>query len=397
MNQIRLKPGRERSLLNRHPWVFSGAIEKTIGDPAPGETVEIVSSNGEWLAHGAYSPTSSIRARVWSWDRNESIGELFFKRRIQRSSDMRDALFSNKTIDAYRVIFAESDGLPGVIADRYNQTIVVQFLSAGAEFWREVILNSLWEQESVETIYERSDVEVRKLEGLEERTGLCRGMDPPQKIELVEENVVLNVDVRSGHKTGFYLDQRDHRQMIKELPDKGRLLNCFCYTGAFTVAGMIGGAQESISIDSSADAVDLAREHIKLNQLGSSRAEFIVGDVFSELRTMRDRRESFDTIILDPPKFAPTASQVQQAARGYKDINLLAFKLLRPGGRLITFSCSGGISRDLFQKIVADAARDAAVNGVIEKTLSQPADHPISLQFPESRYLKGLVCRVVPD
>jgi len=306
-------------------------------------------------------------------------------------------LVSGRQVNAYRIIFAESDGLPGVIADRYGTTIVVQFLSAGAEFWRETILHALWELKPVDTIYERSDVEVRKLEGLAERTGLCRGADPPQMIELIEEKMVLHVDVICGHKTGFYLDQREHRRMIMELPDKGRMLNCFCYTGAFTVAGMIGGAKECVSIDSSADAVNLAQDHVKLNQLDSSMTEFIVGDVFSELRTMRDRRESFDTIILDPPKFAPTASQAQQAARGYKDINLLAFKLLRPGGRLITFSCSGGISRDLFQKIVAGAARDAAVNGVIERTLCQPADHPISLQFPESRYLKGLVCRVVPD
>jgi len=396
VKQVILKPGRERSILNRHPWIYSGAVSEIVGNINPGETVEICDSNGNWIARGAYSPQSQIRVRIWTWDQEQDIDPGFIKNRIHRSDSMRSDWFKKDYVSAYRVIHAESDGLPGLIVDRYLDFLVVQFLSAGSEYWRETILDLLFSLPYVSGIYERSDVEVRKLEGLEPRTGSCRGKEPGDRLLLEEGGLKILVDLRSGHKTGFYLDQREHRRLIKNLPDKGRLLNCFCYTGAFSTAALIGGASEVLSIDSSQDAIKLAKEHIRLNKLDPDNAQFIVGDVFKELRTLRDKGESFDSIVLDPPKFAPTASQAKSAARGYKDINLLAFKLLEPGGRLITFSCSGGIRRELFQKIVADAARDAGVDAVIEKTLSQPADHPVSLQFPESRYLKGLVCRVLP-
>ncbi|MBN1264389.1 MAG: class I SAM-dependent methyltransferase [Anaerolineales bacterium] len=396
MTDLILKPGRERSVLNRHPWIFSGAVAKLEGDVLSGGTTEVLSSEGEWLARGAYSPHSKIRLRIWTWEQNQLIDEQFFRSRILRAASLRSDWLQKDGVKSYRLFYAESDGLPGLIVDRYQDFLVLQFLSAGPEYWRETILDMLFEIPDVSGIYERSDVEVRKLEGLELRTGLCRGKEPGQDLLLEEGFLKIRVDIKNGHKTGFYLDQREHRRLIHDLPGKGRMLNCFCYTGAFTTAALLGGASEVVSIDSSEDAITLAREHIKLNNLNQDKAHFIVGDVFKELRTLRDKGESFDTIVLDPPKFAPTVSQAKGAARGYKDINLLAFKLLKPGGRLITFSCSGGIHRDLFQKIVADAARDAGVDAVIEKTLSQPADHPISLQFPESRYLKGLVCRVVP-
>lgn len=395
MTAIILKPGRERAVLGRHPWIFSGAEARLEGEAGSGETVEVLSSNGEWLARAAYSPHSKIRARIWTWDQDCSVDAQFFERRIQQAAQRREAWIDPSQISAFRLVFAEADNLPGIIVDRYQSTLVVQFLSAGVELHREQILDILYAMPGVDGVYERSDVEVRKLEGLETRTGLCRGTDPGPRMVLEECDLKLIVDIHHGHKTGFYLDQRENRRLIRDLPDKGRMLNCFSYTGAFSAAGLLGGASEVLSIDASADALDLARETIALNGLDSARADFITGDVFQELRTLRDRGMSFDTIILDPPKFAPTAAQVKRASRGYKDINLLAFKLLSPGGRLVTFSCSGGIKRDLFQKIVADAALDAGVDVVIERTLSQPPDHPVGLQFPESRYLKGLVCRTM--
>jgi 23S rRNA (cytosine1962-C5)-methyltransferase len=396
VKKVILKPGRERSILNRHPWIYSGAVSEIAGNIDPGETAEVFTSNGEWVARGAYSPQSQIRVRIWTWDQDQEIDPDFIKDRIHRSDSLRGDRFKKTPVSAYRLVYAESDGLPGLIVDRYLDFLVVQFLSSGSEYWRESILDILFSLPAISGIYERSDVEVRKLEGLEPRTGLCRGKEPGDRLLLDEGGLKILIDIRTGHKTGFYLDQREHRRLIQDLPNKGRMLNCFCYTGAFSIAALIGGASEVLSIDSSQEAIKLAKEHVQLNNLNSDNAHFIVGDVFKELRTLRDKGEFFDTIVLDPPKFAPTASQAKSAARGYKDINLLAFKLLKPGGRLITFSCSGGIRRELFQKIVADAARDAGVDSVIEKTLSQPADHPISLQFPESRYLKGLVCRVLP-
>jgi 23S rRNA (cytosine1962-C5)-methyltransferase len=392
MNKVVLKAGREKSLQRRHPWVFSGAIAQVDGRPELGETVEVRSADGALLATAAYSPHSQIRARVWAWGEHE-IDAHFFRRRIEDAAAARAALGIDRTGNALRLVHAESDGLPGVIADRYGSTAVMQILSAGAERWRDAIADGLCGLPGIERVWERSDADVRELEGLKPRSGLVRGSAAPGTTMLNEHGLKFRVDVDAGHKTGFYLDQRDNRLLLRGLAGDKDVLDCFSYTGGFAVNALHGGAKSLVAVDSSALALDLARANAQLNAL-QHNAQWIEGDVFQTLRRLRDEGRTFDVIVLDPPKFAPTAAHAERAARAYKDINLLAFKMLRAGGFLMTFSCSGGVSAELFQKIVAGAALDAAVDARIEAWLHAAADHPVALNFPESEYLKGLLCRV---
>jgi 23S rRNA (cytosine1962-C5)-methyltransferase len=380
--------------LKRHPWIFSGAIAKVIGQPDEGETVEVISHQGDWLARAAYSPHSQIRSRIWSWDRDEIIDADFFQRRLRKSIRARQSLASDRSTTAYREVHAESDGIPGLVVDRYNEIRVLQMLSVGVERWKDVIVDCLKQEGDCAGIYERSDAEVRQLEGLSTHVGHVWGKKPDGEFEISEYDLRFRVNIHSGHKTGFYLDQRENRRLIRNTKDVGEVLNCFAYTGGFTIAAMAAGAESVISIDTSAKALELGRENITLNELSDDRCEWVIGDVFTELRRLRDENQKFDTIILDPPRFARTKSQVKNAARGYKDINLLAFKLLKPEGLLYTFSCSGAITPELFHKIVAGAALDADVTATVVQWMAQPTDHPVLLSFPEGRYLKGLVCRV---
>jgi len=389
-----LAPGREKSSRLRHPWIFSGAVERVEGDPASGDTVTVVAADGTFLASAAYSPASQIRARVWSFDPGQAIDSAFFTRTVNRAATARAALF-DRDHTAGRILHGESDGLPGVIADRYGDVVVLQCLSAGAERWRDVIAEALREATGVRCVYERSDAEVRSLEGLPVRTGALQGV-LPDVVTIVEDGIAYRVDVVHGQKTGFYLDQRDNRRSVRERAAGRRVLNAFCYTGGFSLAALAGGAASVLSIDSSGDALELARDNLARNAtLDSARAQWHQADVFEELRKLRDSGAAFDMIVLDPPKFAPTAAHAERAARAYKDINLLAFKLLAPGGLLATFSCSGGISAELFQKIVAGAALDAHADGQIIGHLTASGDHPVALNFPESDYLKGLLIRKV--
>lgn len=392
MPSLLLKPGREKSLLRRHPWVFSGAVDRVQGDPQPGETLDVLDAQGRFLARAAYSPSSQIRARVWTFDADEQVDGVFFRRRVQAALARRTTLGLSTVSDATRLIHAESDGLPGLIVDRYGDVLVLQSLTAGSEFWRETLADILLEETGAACIYERSDVDVRTLEGLSARTGLLRGELPALPLAIQEYGLKFNVDIEKGHKTGFYLDQRNNRRRVGELAAGRDVLNCFCYTGGFTIHALARGAKSVLSVDSSAEALALGQENLALNDLPAGRAEWLEGDVFQLLRKFRDQARSFDMIVLDPPKFAATAAQAEKAARGYKDINLLAFKLLRPGGILATFSCSGGIDAALFQKIVAGAALDAGVEASIVEYLAQDGDHPVSLHFPEGAYLKGLIC-----
>ena len=392
MPALILKPGREKSLFRRHPWIFSGAIQQ--GEDSSvlsGSTVELLSSTKQFLARASYSPNSQIRARVWAF-KDEPIDVDFFRRRIHAAMDSRQKLDVENQSNAYRLIYAESDGIPGLIVDRYADVLVLQSLTTGSEFWKETLADLLLEKTGLSTIYERSDADVRELEGLESKVGLLRGNLSSLVFPITEHNLKFNVNLQSGHKTGFYLDQRASHLRLRQLTEDKDVLDCFCYTGGFTVNALAGGARSVLSVDSSADALALAKENVGLNHLPVEKANFLEGDVFQLLRKFRDENRSFDMIILDPPKFAPTAAQAERAARGYKDINLLAFKLLRPAGLLVTFSCSGGIDAGLFQKIVAGAALDAGVEAQIVEHLSQGPDHPISLSFPEAAYLKGLVC-----
>ena len=391
MPALLLKPGREKSLLRRHPWIFSGGIQQVEGDPVSGGTVDLLSSDRKFLARASYSPNSQIRARVLSF-KDEPIDREFFRRRIRSSLATRRSLEIEKHSNAGRLVYAESDGIPGLIVDRYDDVLVLQSLTAGSEFWKETLADLLLEETGLSTIYERSDADVRELEGLETRVGNLRGQLSSFVFSITEHGLNFHINLQSGHKTGSYLDQRENRLRVRELAKDKDVLDCFCYTGGFTINALAGGAKSVLSIDSSAEALALLRENIALNELDATPHTALEGDVFQLLRKFRDENRSFDMIILDPPKFAPTAAQAERAARGYKDINLFAFKLLRPGGNLVTFSCSGGIDAVLFQKIVAGSALDAGVEAQIVEHLSQGADHPVSLHFPEGAYLKGLIC-----
>ena len=398
MTQLLLKPGKERSLFRRHPWIFEGSVERVEGRLRPGDTVEVIDAGGRRLAKAAWSPKSQIRARVWSFDADEIIDDAFFKRRVAAAVDRRLALPQLAGQAGMRLIHGESDGLPGIIADRYGDTLCLQLTAAGPDKWRKAIVGALAKATAtlgVTRIYERSDSDVRRLEGLEPVTGWAYGEAPPADDEplFIDENGVrLGVDVVSGHKTGFYLDQRDNRLLTRALAAGRSVLNCFCYTGGFSLQALAGGAASVLSIDSSGPALAGARANLARNpQLDATRAEWREADVFDALRAFRKEGRKFDLIVLDPPKFAPSAAHAERAARAYKDINLLGFRLLNPGGFLLTYSCSGGIGLELFQKIVAGAAVDAGRDARILQRLSAGPDHPVALHFPEGEYLKGLL------
>ncbi len=388
-----VQDGREKSLQRRHPWVFSGAVERIEGAPASGDTVQVCDTQGGFLAWAAYNPQSQICARVWSWQAAEKIDADFIYRKISNALNARNQLKLNQHSNGMRLIHGESDGLPGLIVDQYADVLVAQLGSAGAERWRDTIADVLQGLCKPVCIYERSDSDGRELEGLPKRNEILRGKLPAE-LSIAENGIHIALDVAAGQKTGFYLDQRDNRKLIGKLAEGRDVLNCFCYTGGFSLYALRGGAKSVLSIDSSAEALQLAQRNVELNGFDAARAEWQDKDVFEALRKLRDQNRKFDLIVLDPPKFAPTAAFAEKAARAYKDINLLGLKLLRPGGILATFSCSGGISDDLFQKIIAGAALDAGVDAQIVHKVHAAADHPVLLSFPEGAYLKGLVLRV---
>jgi 23S rRNA (cytosine1962-C5)-methyltransferase len=378
-------------LRQRHPWVYSGAILDVDGAPRGGDTVALHAADGTFLATAAWSPASSIRARVWSFDPDAVIGEGFLAARVRAAVHARVELVDAENTGC-RLVHGESDGLPGFIADRYGDIAVVQLLTAGAEAWRDALLAALRDATGCSTVYERSDADVRALEGLATRAGLVCGT-LPVPLTVVEGGLRYRVDAAHGQKTGFFLDQRDNRARVRSVANERDVLDCFCYSGGFTVSALAGGARSVLAIDSSAEALTLARANVADNGFDAARTEWRDADVFAELRKLRDAGASFDLVVLDPPKFAPTAQHTDKAARAYKDINLLGLKLLRPDGLLATFSCSGGVSADLFQKIVAGAALDALADAAIVERFAASADHPVALSFPEGEYLKGLLIR----
>ncbi|CAJ3024797.1 SAM-dependent methyltransferase [Burkholderia pseudomallei] len=424
MHTVTLKPSKDKSLLRRHPWVYANAIDRVDGKPAPGATVIVRAHDGRFLARAAYSPHSQIRLRVWSFDENEPIDHAFFKRRVQRALAHRRAMISGT--DAVRLVFGEADGLPGLIVDYYvaargaahtgdaaaraaeggaaapvapgdgegRGQLVCQFMAAGVEHWKGAIVAALVAATGCPNVYERSDVSIREKEGLEQTTGVLAGDAPPDTLIANENGVLYHVDVRNGHKTGFYVDQRENRALVAQYARDRDVLNCFCYTGGFSLAALKGGAKRVVSIDSSGDALALAQRNVAANGFDAARAQWLDADAFKTLRRLVDEGERFDLIVLDPPKFAPTRDSVDRAARAYKDINLSGLRLLRPGGLLFTYSCSGAIDMDLFQKIVAGAAADAKVDARILKRLGAGVDHPLLTAFPEGEYLKGLLLQI---
>jgi 23S rRNA (cytosine1962-C5)-methyltransferase len=395
MVDLILKSGREKSLIRHHPWIFSGSVAKITGSPKSGETINILSNKGQFLAKAAYSPYSQIAARVWTWDENQEVDGSLFYEKINTAIEMRNKFVIKDSFSAIRLLYGESDGIPGVILDQYDDVNVIQFLTTGAELWRDVIVDIIKTETNSRAIFERSDSDVRQLEGLNPRVGLLWGNLSEKELVINEYGLNYFVDIISGHKTGFYIDQRDNRRRMRNLSRDCKILDCFSYTGGFAINALAGGASSVSLVDSSEQALQIANKNIKLNNFESTNVNFIKQDVFTCLRGIRDRGESFDLIVLDPPKFAPTRSQADRAARGYKDINLLALKILKTGGFLVTFSCSGGISEDLFQKIVAGAALDAGINALIVERLHQGFDHPVALNFPESAYLKGFIIKKI--
>jgi 23S rRNA (cytosine1962-C5)-methyltransferase len=389
MKTIQLREGKERSALRSHPWIFDSAIAK--GGADAGETVRVESHSGSFLGWAAFSPSSKIRARIWSFDEAQRIDAAFFEASIQRAIAARSRFDIQS--NGMRLIHGESDGLPGLIVDRYDDTLVAQFLSSGTERWKQDIANALLAQTGLSKLYERSDSGVRGLEGLQPATGWLRG-EGPTGIELLEHGWKLSLDIAEGHKTGFYLDQRDSRKKFSDYTRRlkfQRVLNCYCYTGGFTVAALSGGAAHVTSIDSSGPAIERAKSNVALNGFDAAHTTMMDADVNASLRQFYKDGQTFDAIVLDPPKFAPSAAHADRAARAYKDINRLAFKILEPGGVLFTYSCSGGIGAELFHKIVASAGTDAGVDGFISERMQGAPDHPMTLTFPEGEYLKGLV------
>ena len=395
MARVILKQGREKPVLKRHPWIFSGAIKRIEGEVANGEVVEVADYQGRFLARGYLNRRSQIEVRLLTWDEDEVIGGEFWRRRLERAFASRQVLADDPSTDAYRLVNAESDLLPGLVLDRYGDYLVTQFLTLGIEQWKAELVGLMAELLKPRGIYERSDVEVRAKEGLAQITGLLHGKEPPDLVEITENGHRFLVDLKRGHKTGFYLDQRDNRQKLTRYCPGKEVLNCFAYTGAFAVYAAAAEAGRITNIESSAEALELARRNVALNGFADRDDEYVEGDVFQVLREYRDQGRVFDLIILDPPKFAYSQDQVESACRGYKDINLLAMQIIAPGGILFTFSCSGLVSPDLFQKVLFGASVDAGRDVQIIEKLSQSSDHPILLTFPESEYLKGLVCRVL--
>jgi 23S rRNA (cytosine1962-C5)-methyltransferase len=398
MLTITLKPGKEKSLLRRHPWIFPTAIEHIEGKPEEkhkaGATALVQSSSGQFLARAAFSPKSQIRARVWSFNENEAIDHALIKRRVKKALTYRTAAV--RDTDAVRLVFGEADGFPGLVVDWYGGKegyLVCQFQSAGVEAWKVPIVQALVAETGCPNVYERSDASVREREGLPLITGTLAGREPADETLVTENGVRYAVDIKTGHKTGFYIDQRDNRRLVMEHATGRDVLNCFCYTGGFSLAALKGGANSVLSIDSSAEALAIGRRNVELNGFDAAKAEWRDADVFKTLRALREQGRTFDLIVLDPPKFAASPDHVERAARAYKDINLLGFQLLREGGLLFTYSCSGAISADLFQKIVAGAANDAKVDARILRRLSAGTDHPMTTSFPEGEYLKGLMLR----
>jgi 23S rRNA (cytosine1962-C5)-methyltransferase len=391
---VRLKPDKEKSARNRHPWIFSGAIARVEGSPQPGGVVDVYSSKSEFLARGYYNPHSQIAVRLLTWDVEEEIGRAFWQRRLLAALARREALAHDSQTNAYRLVFAESDGLPGLIVDRYGEWLVLQALTLGIEACKPILTELLMELVQPRGLYERSDADVRGQERLAPAVGRLGGEAPPDNLAMLENGLRFAVDVVHGHKTGFYLDQRENRRKVATYCAGRNALNAFCYTGGFAVYALAQGAASVTNLDSSADALRASAENLRLNGLERDVNEFVEGDAFQMLRRFRDQARQFDLVILDPPKFAFSRAQVESATRGYKDINMLGMRLLRPGGILCTFSCSGLVSEDLFQKVLFGASVDVGREVRILERLGQGRDHPVLLTFPEAAYLKGFICEV---
>lgn len=395
MNSIIIREGKEKPIRLHHPWIFANAIAKINGKPNKGEVVEVKDSNGNFLARGFYNPFSQICLRLLEWNESVLIDNEWFIQKLTASIDRRKNIFKFYKTNAVRLVNAESDMIPGLIVDQYNEFLAVQFLTAGIDRLKLDICEILKTIIHPKGIYERSDADVRKLENLPATKGILLGEKPPEEIEIIENGYRFIVNIKEGQKTGFFLDQRENRNILSYYAWEKDVLDCFCYTGGFSIYSLKSGAKSVESIDSSSKALNILKKNIQGNKLQNLNYKLIEGDVFQILRNYRDDERKFDMVILDPPKLAPAKQFLNKAMRAYKDINLLAMKVLSPGGILATFSCSGGVSLEDFKKVIGWASIDAKKEVQIIRTLSQAEDHPIRISYPESEYLKGLICRVV--
>ncbi|HBM15834.1 MAG TPA: 23S rRNA (cytosine(1962)-C(5))-methyltransferase RlmI [Lentisphaeria bacterium] len=390
-----IKRGSANTLKYRHPWIFSGAIKKINGSPVMGETLEIRSEDDEIIGYGSYSPVSKIAIRIWSFSDKEKLDESLIRQKVESAVNFRSSRMFSRNSNCVRLVFGEADGIPGLIVDKFAEYLVCQFLFTGTEFHKDIIVSILNELVPNKGIYERSDVDIREKEGLPLSVGVLSGSEPPDSIEINEGSIKYYIDIKKGHKTGFYLDQRINRLRVANYSNEMEVLDCFAYIGGFSIASLKGGAKRVTSVDSSSSALESLKRNVELNGLDLTKSETIEAKVAEQLRKYRDYGKQFDMIILDPPKFIYDRAHLEHASRAYKDINLLAMKLLRKNGILATFSCSQPMTEELFQKILSYASADSGRTVQILEKLSQSPDHPIALNFPESAYLKGLICRVI--
>ncbi len=394
MHSVVLRKGKEKAVRQLHPWIFSGAIEKIKGNPENGEIVEVLDAKGDFLAAGFYNAQSRVAVRVLAWDAEQPIDELWWRKRIQQAVNARRDLLDSTETNVCRLIFSEADFLPGLIVDRYADFLSVQILTSGMEKVKAIWLDELQKLLQPKGIFDRSDANARAHEGLDASSGVLWGVAPPEFIQIMENGIHYEVNIAEGQKSGFYCDQRDNRKKVAQYAKDKKVLDCFAYSGGFTLNALAAGAKTVVSVDSSALAIETLKRNVKLNAFKVKQQLSIQSDVNKQLRDFKEKDEKFDLIVLDPPKYAPSRSALTKASRAYKDLNRLAMGLLNEGGLLATYSCSGAVDIDTFKQILAWAALDAGKKVQFIDQFCQPADHPVRSSFPEGEYLKGLLCRV---
>lgn len=395
MSEVRLKKGKEKAVRQLHPWIFSGAIEHIKGKPENGDIVDVRDHSGEFLAKGFYNDQSRVAVRLLEWNEEVTIDESWWRMRIKRAVSARKDLLSAAGTNTYRLIFSEADFLPGLIVDRYADYLSVQILTSGIEKVKGIIVDELAGLLNVKGVFDRSDASARAHDGMDASFGILYGEEPPQFVEVIENGLKYHINIAEGQKSGFFCDQRENRRIVAGYAADKRMLDCFSYSGGFTLNALKNGAAEVISVDSSALAVETLKQNISLNSFGEAKHTAVQSDVNKYLRVLREEGQKFDIIVLDPPKYAPSRSSLDKASRAYKDLNRMAMGLLNSGGLLATFSCSGAVDISHFKQILAWAALDAGKEIQYIYQFCQPEDHPVRSSFPEGEYLKGLFCRIV--
>jgi 23S rRNA (cytosine1962-C5)-methyltransferase len=395
MIDVILKKGKEKAVLHRHPWVFSGAIERVKGKPANGDIVKLVDGKGAFMAYGFYNDQSRVALRLLEWDENIEVNENWFREKVTVAVASRNSILVDGVTNTCRLIFSESDYLPGLIVDKYAGHLAVQVLTSGIEKMMPVIIDELQRLLNPKSIFDKSDASSRGHEGLETINTALTLNHPPERVEVKENGIAYNINIAEGQKSGFYCDQRDNRKIVASYSEGKKILDCFSYTGGFTLNSLKNGASSVTSVDSSALAIETLKENISLNHFDAGKTTAIISDVNKQLRKFKEEGEAFDIVVLDPPKYAPSRSALDKASRAYKDLNRMGMLLLNSGGLLATFSCSGAMDMETFKQVLAWAALDAGKQVQFIHQFCQPEDHPVRSSFPEGEYLKGLLCRVI--